>query len=104
VKRLFDQNLSHKLVPKLADLFPDSAHVRDFNLKEAGDPAVWDFAREHQFTIVSKDSDFQLVVALSAAANIRLNRLARQLTRMCIFSQPVQSVNDTQISGRALHR
>jgi hypothetical protein len=45
VKLLFDENLSHRLVSKLADLFPDSTHVRDVGLKSMDDPLVWDFAK-----------------------------------------------------------
>jgi predicted nuclease of predicted toxin-antitoxin system len=59
VKLLFDQNLSHYLPPGLADVFPDSAHVREFGLQKADDQVVWDFARDRGFTIVSKDADFR---------------------------------------------
>src|SRR4051794_17017474 len=59
MKLLFDQNLSHKLATELAEDFCDSAHVRDFGLAEASDPAVWSHAAAHGFTIVSKDADFQ---------------------------------------------
>ena len=41
MKLLFDQNLSHRLVPALADLFPGSSHVRDHGLERADDPVVW---------------------------------------------------------------
>ena len=58
MKLLFDQNLSHKLAPRLADLFPDSTHVREVGLKEAEDPTVWEYAKQQNFMIVSKDSDF----------------------------------------------
>lgn len=58
MKLLFDQNLSHRLTSLLNDIFPDSLHVRDIGLKEADDPVVWDYAKEHGFLIVSKDSDF----------------------------------------------
>ncbi len=37
MKLLFDQNLSHRIVPTFADAFPTSAHVRDFDLQRAGD-------------------------------------------------------------------
>lgn len=57
MKLLFDENLSHKLVRLLADLFPDSVHVREVGLKAAGDPSVWDYARDNGLMIVSKDSD-----------------------------------------------
>ena len=58
MKLLFDQNLSHLLVPRLADLFPDSQHVRTVGLERADDQAVWNYAAAQGFSIVSKDSDF----------------------------------------------
>ena len=57
MKLLFDENLSHKLVWRLADLFPNSTHVRDVGLKESDDPPVWDYARNNDLVIVSKDAD-----------------------------------------------
>lgn len=57
MKFLFDENLSHKLVQLLADLFPDSVHVRDVGLKAADDPIVWEYAKRSDLMIVSKDSD-----------------------------------------------
>lgn len=58
MKLLFDQNLSYKLSARLADLFPGSAHVRDFGMQTGDDLAVWSFAMTNGFTIVSKDDDF----------------------------------------------
>ena len=57
MKLLFDENLSPRLALRLADLFPDSTHVREIGLKAAADPAVWDYARVNGFMIVSKDAD-----------------------------------------------
>jgi predicted nuclease of predicted toxin-antitoxin system len=37
VKLLFDQNLSRKLKARLSDCFPESAHVREFELEPADD-------------------------------------------------------------------
>lgn len=59
MKLLFDQNLSHRLVAALADVFPGSVHVRDVGLARAADEALWAHARDAGFTIASKDSDFQ---------------------------------------------
>ena len=59
VKLLLDQNLSHLLVGKLSDVFPGSGHVRDFGLQNADDLVVWNFARDQDYMIVSKDSDFR---------------------------------------------
>src|SRR3712207_6056166 len=58
VKLLFDQNLSHRLVAALADVYPGAAHVRDFSMERAEDGAVWAFAGANGYTIVSKDTDF----------------------------------------------
>ncbi|MET0108592.1 MAG: DUF5615 family PIN-like protein [Candidatus Thiodiazotropha sp.] len=58
MKLLFDENLSPKLVPALADVFPDSKHVDRVGLGTASDNEVWEFAQQQGFTLVSKDSDF----------------------------------------------
>jgi predicted nuclease of predicted toxin-antitoxin system len=57
MKLLFDENLSPKLPGLLADLFPDSVHVRDVGMKATDDPLVWDYAKNNGFMIVSKDAD-----------------------------------------------
>lgn len=59
MKLLFDENLSPKLPLLFASSFPDSAHVRECGLLGRADDAVWKYAREYDFTVVSKDSDFQ---------------------------------------------
>ena len=59
MKLLFDQNLSPRLVRLLADIYPDSTHVRDVGLRDADDATIWDYAGVNDYTIVSKDSDFQ---------------------------------------------
>jgi predicted nuclease of predicted toxin-antitoxin system len=58
MKLLFDQNLSPRLVELLADCYPASTHVLTHSLDCASDEAVWAFAREHGYTLVTKDSDF----------------------------------------------
>lgn len=58
MKLLLDENLSPKLVDALADLYPESAHVDRIGLGGASDTEVWEYAKQHGFTLVSKDSDF----------------------------------------------
>jgi predicted nuclease of predicted toxin-antitoxin system len=58
MKLLFDQNLSPKLVQRLADLFPDSVHVQSVGLDCAGDDQVWEHARLNGFAVVTKDEDY----------------------------------------------
>ncbi|MCA1817491.1 MAG: DUF5615 family PIN-like protein [Acidobacteria bacterium] len=59
MKLLFDQNLSPRLPRRLADIYPDSVHVREVGLRDADDADVWEYAKLNGFAIVSKDSDFQ---------------------------------------------
>jgi len=55
---LFDQNLSFRLCERLADIFPNSSHVRLLGLEKVDDRALWQFARANGYTLVSLDSDF----------------------------------------------
>jgi predicted nuclease of predicted toxin-antitoxin system len=59
VKLLFDENPSPRLPGVLADTYPGSVHVDACELGRAEDADIWQYAKDHGFTIVSKDSDFQ---------------------------------------------
>ncbi len=59
MKLLFDENLSPKLVGRLAHDFPGCAHVTGIHLRAAEDAQIWDFARTQDLVIVSKDTDFR---------------------------------------------
>lgn len=58
MKLLFDQNLSHHLVHALRQEYPGSQHVRDVGLGEATDEAVWHYAAQEGFMLITKDADF----------------------------------------------
>jgi predicted nuclease of predicted toxin-antitoxin system len=58
MKLLFDQNLSHRLLTELGDLFPGSLHVRLLGLAEADDIQIWNYAKSHNLVIVTQDSDY----------------------------------------------
>jgi predicted nuclease of predicted toxin-antitoxin system len=64
---LFDEPLSEQLCELLADIFPDSLHVRLLGDGGAGDAAVWDLARTHNCLVVSKDEDFNRLAILRGA-------------------------------------
>ena len=57
-KLLFDNNISHRVIARIKDIFPNANHVMLENLDEVSDEKVWFFARSHDYTIVTKDSDF----------------------------------------------
>ena len=58
MKLLFDQNLSPKLVKRLADLYPDSNHVYHLGIDLVPDKEMREYAGREGFVIVTKDSDF----------------------------------------------
>ena len=58
MRLLLDQNLSVRLVNRLAKDFPGITHVAEVGLEKASDEAVWVYAKEHQHLIVTKDADF----------------------------------------------
>jgi predicted nuclease of predicted toxin-antitoxin system len=55
---LVDENLSRKLPARLAELFPESKHVFDFDLLQTGNLRIWEYAKSNGFTIVTPDADF----------------------------------------------
>jgi predicted nuclease of predicted toxin-antitoxin system len=63
MKLLFDQNLSPKLTSFFAITFVGSLHLQDLSLDVANDSNVWNFAKKEGFTIVTKDNDFNNLVA-----------------------------------------
>ena len=63
VKLLFDENLSDRIAPRILDLYPDSAHIKQYDLIHADDQLIWNFARDNGYMIVSKDADFHHLVS-----------------------------------------
>lgn len=55
---LFDQNISPRLVERLADLYPGSIHVSMIGMGNALDIEVWQYAYNHDYMMVTKDADF----------------------------------------------
>lgn len=64
MRLLLDQNLSRHLVGHLRDAFPESQHVLAVGLDTATDREVWEYARDHDLVLVSKDSDFRQLAFL----------------------------------------
>jgi predicted nuclease of predicted toxin-antitoxin system len=58
MKLLLDENLSRRLVRRIADLFPDSTHLDTVGLLQAQDKDVWAYAKLNGFSIVTADADF----------------------------------------------
>ena len=58
MKLLFDQNISYRILPIVEQTFPGSSHVKEHDLANATDIQIWQFAKEHNFTIVTLNSDY----------------------------------------------
>ncbi|MFM7365330.1 MAG: DUF5615 family PIN-like protein [Cuspidothrix sp.] len=58
MKLLFDHNLSPRLVDKLAVIYPNSQHVFLLGLDQADDRILWEYAKQNEFIIVTRDADF----------------------------------------------
>lgn len=55
MKLLLDENLSRRLVPFLQAVYPGSTQE---GLERASDRAIWQYAKNHDFVIVTKDADY----------------------------------------------
>jgi len=55
---LFDQNLSPRLIERLADVYPESVHVSTIDMGNALDIEIWQYAYDNNYMIVTKDADF----------------------------------------------
>lgn len=58
MKLLLDENLSHRIVLDLEVSYPGSSQVSLLNLSEATDIQIWNYARDHDYIIVTLDADF----------------------------------------------
>gem|GEM_PF-4382797 len=60
MKLLLDNNLSFKLVRHLQIHFPQSNHIRNNVGVDANDETIWNYAKQNDFIILTKDNDFEL--------------------------------------------
>jgi len=58
MKLLLDQNISYRIVSKIQDIYPDSRQVRELGLENLKDLAIWYYAKDNEYCIVTFDSDF----------------------------------------------
>lgn len=58
MKLLLDENLSRRLIPFLQTAYPGSTQVVLDGLERASDREIWQYAKDHDFVIVTKDADY----------------------------------------------
>jgi predicted nuclease of predicted toxin-antitoxin system len=64
---LVDANLSPKVAARLAAAGHDATHVADHGLLAAADDVILAYALSHDQVIVSADTDFTIMLAVSGA-------------------------------------
>ena len=67
MKLLLDENLSVRLLRRLAGVYPGSQHVDTVGLRGKGNREIWTFAATNGYAIVSKDNDFRQLSFLHGA-------------------------------------
>jgi predicted nuclease of predicted toxin-antitoxin system len=55
---LLDENLSWKISKLLPDFFKNCKHVENVGLAKAQDIEIWNYARQNNLVIITKDNDF----------------------------------------------
>ncbi|WP_107671277.1 DUF5615 family PIN-like protein [Cyanothece sp. BG0011] len=83
MKLLFDHNLSPSLVNRLADLYPNSNHLYLMGLDRENDNIIWEIAKQQDYIIVTKDSDFnELLILKGFPPKVIWIRIGNCSTRM----------------------
>lgn len=59
---IIDANLSPRLKVGLRKYFPGCVHVSDLRLSQADDMDIFRYAKQNNYHILSKDSDFEKLV------------------------------------------
>lgn len=67
MKLLLDENLSRRIVPFLEASYPGSSQVVLEGLERVDDTEIWQYAKDHGFAIVTKDSDFHELALVRGA-------------------------------------
>ncbi|WP_026533770.1 DUF5615 family PIN-like protein [Arthrobacter sp. H14] len=64
MRLLLDANLSPKLVEPLTTVGYESIHVADVGLLRSSDDAIFEYAANEGYVVITADSDFPMMLAL----------------------------------------
>lgn len=60
MRLLFDDNISYRIVKKVAEVFPGCQHVNRTGLSApAPDKAIWEYSQKYDYVVVTFDDDFE---------------------------------------------
>jgi predicted nuclease of predicted toxin-antitoxin system len=75
VKFLVDNQLPAALARFISGLGVEALHVVDVGLRDAGDAAIWGYASENDYVLISKDEDFVALYSKTPSARLLWVRL-----------------------------
>ena len=58
MKFLIDQNISFRIVGLIESALSIVKHIKQLGLVDASDDDIWQYAKTHDYTIITFDSDF----------------------------------------------
>lgn len=65
MKLILDNNISHRVASLLDTSFDECKHVSFFGLNQnTDDSSIWNFAKKHNYCILTKDNDFEALSRL----------------------------------------
>ena len=67
MKLLLDQNLSYKLIAGLDPVYPGTSHVLRLGLDQSPDTELREYAAQHEFTLLTKNTDLVDLCVLRGA-------------------------------------
>jgi predicted nuclease of predicted toxin-antitoxin system len=65
MKLLFDQNISYRILKKIEADYPNAQQVRRLGLDNTSDIEIWEYAKKHEFSIVTFDGDFADIATIN---------------------------------------
>jgi predicted nuclease of predicted toxin-antitoxin system len=101
MKLLFDQNISFRIVSKLADKFQEAQQVRELGLENSTDREIWEYAKQNNYSTGTFDADFYDMSKLYGHSSKIVGLRNRQSTniRSCKPSNKYE-FDDSSIFGR----
>ena len=106
MKLLLDENISWRLVTKLKSYYEDVLHIGFSGLpKPIKDIAIWNFAKENHYIIITNDSDFVNLISVygfppKVVLLLTRNQSTRYLYDLLIAKQAeIKQLNSTNEYG-----
>ena len=103
MKLLLDQNLSYRIIKSLLPAYPQSTQVKLLEMGQSTDKEIWQYARHHDYAIVTLDADFHeysllwggppLIIWLKCGNQSKQVILNKLLDKQIVIEQAAEDVD-----------